>query len=121
MSTQSRRQALVEAMIPSPSAELPALAALDLAPFWQRFDEAAPAHLRFGLALAAWLIGSVLARLLRGRALAELGPDDQDAVLQRAAALPGFDQLLLVAKLVACLAWFDDDTADRQVKEQSWR
>jgi len=112
----STREALLHAMVPAPGDGLPALAQVDLRDFWRRFDAAAPLHLRLGLAAAAVLLGQVLPLLSRGRSLAALSAADQDRVLQRAATLPGLDQLVLVVKVVACLAYFDDPAVDDRVR-----
>ena len=45
------RDALLAAIVPAPGRGLPALAALDLAAFWSRFERAAPLHLQLGLGL----------------------------------------------------------------------
>ncbi|MCB9780237.1 MAG: hypothetical protein H6742_16840 [Alphaproteobacteria bacterium] len=103
------RDALITAMIPAPGDGLPALGDLDLRGFWPRFQAAAPWHLRAGLALCTVVVGTVLPLLLRGRRLATLDADGRDAVLQRADRLPLCRDLLEVARLVACLAYFDDD------------
>lgn len=63
---------------------------VDRARFWSRFDATAPAHLRAAVRFAA---------------------------LWRACGLPLFGPLLLVAKVIACMAYFDDDTNQRRFRE----
>lgn len=102
------RTALVAAIIGDP-ADLPSPRDVDLTTFWARFDETAPAHLALGLRTATVAIAVVLPRLLgHAQGLRALGPDAADAVVQRAAALPGFAVLTEMAKVVACLAYYSD-------------
>lgn len=103
------RDALLAAIVPAPGRGLPALAALDLAAFWSRFERAAPLHLQLGLRVATVLLAAVLPWMLGYfRALPALDDDAREAVVTRAARLPGLSALLEVAKLVACLAYFSD-------------
>ena len=103
------RDALLDAMIPAPGNGLPALAQVDRREFWPRFASAAPWHLRLGFRAATWLIGGLAPLLLGYRAtFARLDEDARDDVLQRTSQLPGGDALLLLLKLVACFAYFDD-------------
>ncbi|MBY0279619.1 hypothetical protein K2Z84_30150 [Candidatus Binatia bacterium] len=97
-------------MIPEPGSGLPALADVERGDFWQRFASAAPWTLRFGFRAATWLVGGVapLALGYRGT-FAGLDADARDDVLRRTARLPGGDALLLLVKLVACFAYFDDE------------
>jgi len=103
------RDALLEAMIPSPGGGLPALADVERRDFWPRFERAAPLPLRAGLLVATLLLGGVAPFLLGyRRAFVALDPAARDDVLRRAQRLPGAAPLLLVVKLVACFAYFDD-------------
>ena len=103
------RDALLDAMIPSPGNGLPALADVDRGAFWPRFAGAAPWTLRLGFRAATWLVGALAPLLLGHRAtFARLDDAARDDVLQRTARLPGGDALLLLVKLVACFAYFDD-------------
>jgi len=95
------------AVIGDPQPPMPAFSAVDLGPFWRTFDDRAPVHLRGGLRMATVMLGIVLPRLLgHGRGLVGLSADDRDAVVQKAATLPLFSDLLEVAKLVGCFAYF---------------
>ena len=103
------RDAVLEAMVPAPDNGLPAMADLDLDAFWARFEETAPLHLQFAMRAAAVTLGSVLPRVLgHFGALDSLSPTHRDQVLERAAALPLFADLVDIVKIVACLAYFDD-------------
>jgi len=111
------RQVLLCALLPSPHDGLPALAELDLSHFWSRFDQVAPAHLRFGLNAAAFTLVHLVPRALGHRAsLGQLNRPHQDEVLRRSAATPGLSQLVDVGKIVACLAYFDDPKVERRVR-----
>lgn len=102
------RDALVHAVIGDP-ARLPPPASLDLAAFWARYRAVAPLHLRLGFAVSTTVLAHVLPRALgHRRALARLGPDDADRLIQRAGAAPGLDVLVEVAKTVACFAYLSD-------------
>lgn len=103
------RDALLDAMIPSPGNGLPALADVDRGSFWRRFEQAAPWTLRAGFRTASLALGG-LAPLLLGyrRSFARLDAAERDDVLRRAAGLPGGDASIVLLKLVACLAYFDD-------------
>ncbi len=97
--------------------ELPPLSAVE-GDFWPRFDAAAPAHLRLGMGVAAVALAGVLPRL-HGHlgSLGSLAPDAQDRVLSTAERLPLLQDLLEVAKIVACFAYFDDDGVQRAFRE----
>jgi hypothetical protein len=65
--------------------------------------------LRAGLRLATYLLGGIAPFLLgHRRVFARLDDAARDDVLRRAEHLPGGAELLLVVKLVACFAYFDD-------------
>lgn len=103
------RDALLDAMIPAPGDGLPALATIDRRTFWPRFERAAPLPLRAGLRLATLLLAGLAPFLLgHRRTLVALDAAARDDVLRRAERLPGAAPLLLVVKLVACFAYFDD-------------
>lgn len=102
------RDALMAGLLPAPGRGLPGLSALDLTAFWRRFGEVAPVHLRLGLRAATWALGPLPLALGHGRSLAGLDDVARDAVLSRAAELPGLRELVEVAKVVACLAYFSD-------------
>jgi hypothetical protein len=114
------RDAVLDAVLPSPGAGRPGLAELDLAGFWPKFHSAAPWHLRAGFRVAVFAIGAVLPRVCGSlRALPGLDPDRRDAILQRGSRLPLFAELLDVVKLVASLAYFDDASVAAQVRRRS--
>lgn len=105
-----QRDALLAAILPAPGRGLPALAALDLDAFWREFDAVAPAHLRLGLGAAVAAVGVVLPLSLGyGRTLAGLGEAEREEVVVRACRTPGLAELVEVAKVVACMAYFQDD------------
>lgn len=108
------RDALLDAMIPAPGDGLPAMAELDRRDFWRRFAHAAPWTLRFGFRAATWLVGGVAPIVLGHRTtFARLDDDTRDDVLRRTERLPGGAALLLLVKLVACFAYFDDPRVQR--------
>lgn len=101
-------------MIPAPGDGLPAMAELDRRDFWRRFAHAAPWTLRFGFRAATWLVGGVAPIVLGHRTtFARLDDDTRDDVLRRTERLPGGAALLLLVKLVACFAYFDDPRVQR--------
>jgi hypothetical protein len=114
------RDALLDALLPAPSAELPALAALPRARFWQRFAAAAPWSLRAGFTAVAlgvvWLMPWVTGVL---RPWGRLDQAGRDEVLMRTASLPGGAAALEIAKLVACFAYFDDAGVQATVRGPS--
>ncbi len=112
------RDAFVAAMLPAPSADLPAASDVDLASFWCRFDATAPLSLRLGFRAATLAVAGLPWLLGYGRSLAELDADAREAVLVRAAELPGFDVLLDVAKVVVALAYFSDEAVEATVRGQ---
>ncbi len=94
---------------------VPGLEAVDLRAFWPRFEQAAPPHLRLGLALAACVFG--LGPLLLGRPpLPLLDPARRDACLQRMVRWPGLGALVDVAKVVGCWALFQDPAVQARVR-----
>lgn len=110
------RDAVLEAMVPSPGDGLPAMADLDLDAFWARFEETAPAHLQLAMRAAAVTLGAVLPRALGLGGLDSLPRGDRDRVLERAGSLPVVADLLEIAKIVACLAYFDDGGVQARVR-----
>jgi hypothetical protein len=103
------RDALLDALLPAPGGGLPAMAVVDRRAFWPRFDRTAPLHLRAGFRLATAVLAVLAPRLLGHRGtLAGLDAVARDDVLRRAAHAPVLSELVLVAKLVACFAYFDD-------------
>ncbi|MBT9558127.1 MAG: hypothetical protein IV100_18990 [Myxococcales bacterium] len=113
------RDALLHAIVPASGRGLPALADLDLRPFWARFDEVAPPHLQLGLRAAAVVLGGLLPRLLAGRPLASLPEADQERLLLQLASLPGGAQLVDLAKVVAGLAYFSVDAVEDIARSRS--
>jgi hypothetical protein len=100
--------------LPSPRPGLPGAGEVDLRAFWPRFDDVAPLHVRLAFRAAVLAVGVVLPRALGHRgALADLDVDARDAVIARAASVPGVVELLEVAKVVACMAYFADDGVQR--------
>jgi hypothetical protein len=103
------RDALIVAILPAPGGGLPSWEDVDRAAFWPRFDAAAPLHVRAALTLVAfvvvrlgpWCVGA-------GRGWSGLDEEARDALLRRAAGWAGVADLLEVAKLTACFAYFDD-------------
>lgn len=106
--------ALLDAMIPAPGDGLPALADVDRSAFWPRFEQTAPLELRVGLSFATCALVVAAPFLLGYRTLfTRLDAAGRDDVLRRASNLPGGADLLLVVKLVACFAYFDDAGVQR--------
>lgn len=109
--------ALLDAMIPAPGDALPAMAGIDRTAFWPRFAAAAPPELRFAWRCTTIALVAVAPFLLGYRTIfTRLDAAARDDVLQRAANLPGGADLLLLVKLVACFAWFDDPAVQRTVR-----
>lgn len=109
---RTARDALLDAVMPAPGRGLPDPATLDRAAFWSRFATAAPAHVRFAFWLASVLVGGLLSLATEGRTLAALSPGRRERVVRRAARLPLTRDLLDVAKIVACFAYFEDARVD---------
>ena len=111
------RDDLLDAMLPAPGAGLPAMSAVDRRSFWPRFERTAPLHLRAGFRVATAVLGGIAPRLLGHRGtLATLDAPARDDVLRRAARTPGLSELVLLAKLVACFAYFDDPGVQATVR-----
>lgn len=106
-------------MISAPQHGLPAASEVDLHSFWRRFDATAPLHLRLGLR-AMTVALAALAPIVVGRTapLHRLTADELDHLLQRAAALPCFGELVDVLKIVASLAYFDVPEVQSAVRGQ---
>lgn len=103
------REALLDAMIPEPGNGLPSMATIDRRAFWPRFEAAAPLALLLGLRIATCLVAGLAPFLLGYRhVFVRLDAAARDDVLHRAERLPGAAPLVLVIKLVACFAYFDD-------------
>lgn len=101
-------------MIPASGKALPPMAELDRRDFWRRFAQSAPWTLRFGFRAATWLVGCIAPAVLGHRTtFTRLDDDTRDDVLRRTEQLPGGAALLLLVKLVACFAYFDDPRVQR--------
>jgi hypothetical protein len=104
------RDALFAAMIPGHGA-LPPLAALDLAPFWDELDRAAPLLLRLGLRGIVWAL-TLLPIFVIGapRTFLALDPDARARFLARASVSPVYlvRQMVLTLKTLACMAYLRD-------------
>lgn len=101
-------------MIPAPGGGLPPLADVDRSAFWPRFERTAPFELKLGLRFATCALVVAAPFLLGYHTLfTRLDAARRDDVLRRAASLPGGADLLLVVKLVACFAYFDDAGVQR--------
>ncbi len=117
-SLRTQRTALLEACLPAPASNLPSLSALDLDAFWRRFDGTAPAHLRAGLAVATLAFTALAPVALRRPVrLEDLTPRDWETLFGAASRLPLFDDLIMLTKVVACLAYFDDDGVQDAVRD----
>lgn len=93
---------------------MPSLADIDRRSFWPQFERTAPFELRAGLRLATGALVVAAPFLLGYRTIfTRLDAAARDDVLRRAADLPGGADLLLVIKLVACFAYFDDADVQR--------
>jgi hypothetical protein len=103
------RDALLDAMIPEPGNGLPPMARLDRRSFWPRFERSAPWVLRLGVRVATYGVAGLAPFLLGHRhVFTRLDAAARDDVLRRTERLPGGAALILVVKLVACFAYFDD-------------
>lgn len=108
------RDALLDAMIPTPGDGLPPMTEVDRRAFWPRFEQTAPWVLQAGVRLATLVIGGIVPFVLGyRRVFARLDPAQREEVLQRATRLPGGADLLLALKLIACFAYFDDAEVQR--------
>ena len=116
--TEARwRDALLGAVLPVRGEGLPSFEDVARAGFWSRFDAAAPVHLRLGFRLSVLALGALLPWLLTPfRTLPGLDAEGREAVVVRAARLPGLGALVEVAKLVACLAWFREPRVQARVR-----
>jgi len=109
--------ALLDAMIPSPGGDLPPLSAIDRSAFWPRFTAAAPLELRIAWHCATVALVALVPFLLGYRTIfTRLAPAARDDVLRRAGSLPGAANLVLIVKLLACFAYFDDPGVQRTVR-----
>lgn len=98
-------------ILPAPGPPLPSFETLELESFWQRFEQRAPFHVRFGFASATFVLGRLLPSFLgQGSNLAMLSAETRDEVLQRAQRLPVLEPFVEVSKLVACMAYFYEDS-----------
>ena len=105
------RDALLDAMIPEPGNSLPPMALVDRRAFWPRFERAAPWPLRLGFRVATYVVAGCAPFLLGHRhVFAQLDATARNDVLRRAERLPGGAALILLVKIVACFAYFDDPT-----------
>jgi hypothetical protein len=114
------RDTLLGAIIPGatapPGRVLPSLQETDLAAFWPRFRAAAPIHVRLALAGATLALGGLLPVATTGRPLSRLSAEARERVIGRAAALPVARDLLEIAKVIACLAYFEDPSVQARVR-----
>lgn len=119
--TEARlRDALMAAIVPAPGRGLPAIEDVDLRAFWARFETAAPVHLRVGLRVATLGVAGVLPRLLGyAGTLPDLSADEREAFITRAATVPGFGELVEIAKVVACLAYFTDPAVQATARRRA--
>ncbi|MBK7156036.1 MAG: hypothetical protein IPL19_29045 [Sandaracinaceae bacterium] len=118
--TETRlRDALLAAILPAPGRGLPAMEDVDLRAFWARFETAAPVHLRLGLRVASLVLGALPRVLGYERALTELSADEREAFITRAAGMPGVGELVEIAKVVACLAYFTDPAVQATARRRA--
>lgn len=112
------RDALLDATIPAPGDGLPPMSAVDRGTFWPRFDATASFPLQLGFRVATYLLVGILPLLLGyGAVLHRLPPEQRDLALRRAVQLPGVSALLEVVKVVACFAYFDDESVRARVAQ----
>jgi hypothetical protein len=119
--TETRwRDALLSSIIEAPGDGLPALRDADLRAFWPRFEATAPIHVRLGLRAATLVLGGALPFALGyGRPMSELDDAARAAVIARAYATRGLADLVEVAKIVACLAYFADPEIERTARRRT--
>jgi uncharacterized protein Smg (DUF494 family) len=109
---QPLRAALLEAVIGAPRS-LPSPRDLDLEAAWRRYHEAAPAHVRVGFDVATLALGVIAPRLMGyGEGLVALDDAQREQVLRRVAVMPLGEDLVQVAKVVACLVYFADPSVE---------
>src|SRR5690606_24589459 len=114
------RDALLFAILPAPGGGLPALAEVDLTGFSPRFEESAPSHRKLGLAAASLAADVALPLSLGyGRPLSGLGEVAREEVIARASRVPMLAALIDVAKVVACMAYFDDPEVQATARRRS--
>ena len=98
---------------------MPGLGELDLQPFWERFDQTAPASLKFGLRAAVTAL-SLAVPLLVGRVatLKRLSDDELETLVTKAheSRVFALRQMAETLKIVACLAYFHDEGIQRRVR-----
>lgn len=111
-----RTERLLAAVLPRPLPDAPAWDSLDWLSFWQRFEAAAPLHLRLGLDVAVFVVGWLYLGAF-GCGGADADAARRDLLLRRASAQPllglALGPLLEVLRLVAALAYFDDPRTQR--------
>ncbi len=117
--SDSALQRLLAATLPAHEPGRPGLGDLDLREFWRRFDRTAPRALKVGLPAAVWVL-SLSVPLLVGRfaTIRQLSDDDLDTLLNRANESRSFviRQMVATLKIVACLAYFDDEDVQRRTR-----
>ena len=113
------RAALVQTVIGHPT-HLPSVETLDLSDFWDRFEQTAPLHVKLAFRTANLTLSSVLPRVMgHHHSLDKLTPEIQNQVIERALTVPPLSPLLDVAKIIACLAYFDGPEVQSRARRQS--
>lgn len=107
-------------MLPGDAATgMPPYAELDHAAFWATVERGAPPLLQLGLRAATWAL-TFSPAWLRGtpRTFDALSADEQDALLQAAAAHEAYAvrQLIMMVKTLACLAYFEQPSVRERVE-----
>jgi len=107
---QRWRDCLLAAVLPSePATGRPGLGDLDPGDFWDRVRQVAPPLVLLGIRAAVWVLTWSPPLLLgRLRTFGGLSPEQQDALLVRAASSRWYPlrQLVDLLKLMACFAYF---------------
>ena len=84
--------------------------------FWRIFDERAPAHLRFGLVTALFLLERILPMAHGKMSIRRIDDSGRERLLQRADRLPIFRDVLEVAKVVAALRAFNKTDLEERIR-----
>lgn len=112
------RSTFMLSLLPAIAEGLPPFRRSSLEQFWSDFDRLSPAHLR----LAMWAATVAIACLLPWglgyfRTFERLDGDARERVVRLAVRLPVFRDLIKIAKMVACLAYFNDPSVEAHFRE----
>jgi hypothetical protein len=109
------RRAVVESVLGRPQRLAPP-SSIDLTSFWMRFDAVAPLHLRLGFAASVFVLGLVLPLCMLRGPLHRASASAREVVMARADRSGVLSPFVEVAKLVACMAYFDSELVQDGVR-----